>query len=96
MTKHILGYENEAYYSKISDQIFGDNLLPMKNLIEEELEFIGNFQEREKTEELSNEFYNLEFLDKFIENITYLDNFNSSMKKTNQYETAQKFIDKYS
>ena len=95
MTQHIVGYENEAYYKKISEQVYGDNLFSMKNLIEEKLEYIGNFQERGNSEELSNEYSNLEFLDKIIENFICLDNYTSE-KINYQYDVAQKFIDKYS
>lgn len=95
MTQHIKGYENEVYYEKISEQVYGDNLLSIKNLIEEELESIGNFQERRTTENLSNELINLEFLDKIIDNIICLDNY-SNGKINRQYEVAKKFIDKYS
>lgn len=95
MTQHIESYENEVYYEKISDQVYGDNLLSMKNLIEEELKFIGNFQESLNTEELSNEYLNLEFLDKIMENIIYLDNY-SNGKINNHFDVAKKFIDKYS
>ena len=95
MTQHIVGYENEAYYKKISDQVYGDNLLSMKTLIEQELDFIGNFHESRIREELSTEFLNLEFLDKFIENIICLDN-HCNEKITNRYDVAHKFIDKYS
>ncbi len=91
----MLGYENEVYYEKISDKVYGDNLLSMKYLIEEELEFIGNFQDIQNTEELSNEYSNLEYLDKIIDNIICLDNFNSE-KWNNKFCVATKFIDKYS
>jgi len=95
MTQHIVGYENEVYYKKISNQVYEKHLVSMKNLIEEELEFIGNFQERHTTKDLSDEFLNLEFLDKIMDNILCLDNYNSE-KINNQYELANKFIDKYS
>lgn len=95
MTQHIVGYENEVYYEKISNQVYGENLVSMKNLINEELEFIGNFQERQTTKELSKEFLNLEFLDKIIDNMICLDNY-SNGKINNQYEVAKRFIDKYS
>lgn len=95
MTQHIVGYKNEVYYEKISNQVYGDNLLSMKHLIKEELESMGNFQEKMITKELSNEFLNFEFLDKIIDNIICLDNY-SNGKINNQFETAKKFIDKYS
>ena len=95
MTQHIVGYENAVYYSKISNQVFGDNLLSLKNLIDDEIDFIGNFQNAKCSQDKNIDYNNLDFLDQMIDNIICLDTYNNK-KLTNQYDTAKNFITKYS
>jgi len=94
MTQEIVGYENGVCYSKISDQIYGENLLSLKALIEEEIDFIGNFHQEETV--LDANIQNYDSLDQMIDNILILDNHNNIFKNSKKYDFAKNFIDQYS
>lgn len=97
MTQQIECYKNEVYYNEISNQVFSENLFSMKNLIEEELELFGNFQNKNNNfnENMKNVDYDFDLLDQMMENIINLDSINNN-KKMKKYEIANSFINKYS
>jgi len=96
MTQHIECYKNEVYYNKISNQVFSENLFSVKNLIEKELEFFGNFQNKNNNcnEMIKNVDYDFDLLDQMMDNIINLDSSNNKMMK--KYDIANSFINKYS
>lgn len=94
MTQSIVGYKNAVYNSNISDQVFEQNLIPLKNLINE-LEFIGNLQIRRYPSNHAKETLDLDLMDELIENIISLDT-TTKNRITHQYEKAKNFISKYS
>ncbi len=97
MTSHIKFYESEVYYNEISNNLFSENIISIKKLLDNEMESFKNFDIQQKNceENVTNVEYDLDFLDQITEDIINIDDEDKKFMMK-QYDFANSFISKYS